>query len=262
MFLLYYSKLSFLPMFIKEYLNYFYSICMLWIYQGYFEMLISEKCSGLLIKKNPDQAILYLHSGFYEVTTTINDLPLCFDLSYKTEWTIFSLEYTNNNIEDSVHELENAYLWLKKRYKNIIVIGSGFGCYLIQNWLSYCNMKKKINTIFLSPILSLKVKQSYFNYDILNYRNIRQIFDKILDIDTIDHNRICSNIERLMIITGRKDPFYNNAKKFMHFVKSNTKINLERHVLTNMGHVFFQKKTEKSNLALNKICNFINLSKN
>ena len=45
-----------------------------------------------------------------------------------------------------------------------------------------------------------------------------------------------------MIITGRKDPFYNNAKKFMHFVKSNTKINLERHVLTNMGHVFYQKK--------------------
>ena len=259
MFLNYYSKLSFLPIYILQYINYIYSFCVLWIYQCYFEMLVSKDFNGLLIQKSSDKVILYVHSGFYELTTTINDLPVCLDLSFQTESSLFSLEYKYNNIEETLVELDKAYHWLQKRYKKITVVGSGIGCYLIQSWLVNFDLKKKINLVFLSPVVSLKIKQPYFDLDILDYRSVRRSLDNIIYIEDIDYNLFASKLKNLLVIIGRNDPFYYTSKKMTHFIRKHCRVELERYVVSNSGHAFFNNPTEETASGLQKVYDFINL---
>ena len=252
MFLNYYSTLSFLPVYLIEYINKIYSFCLLWVYQCYFEMLVSTDFNGLLIPKNPTKVILYLHSGFFEFTTTINDLSLCLDLSFQTEASLFSLEYNQNDFEKTLEELNKSYSWLKKKYKNVILVGQGIGCYIIQNWIINFNISKKLNLVFISPIVSLKIKQSYFESDILDFRSIRRSLDKIIYREDCDYNLFCSKIEKILFIIGRNDPFYLNSKKMTHFIKNNCEIDIKRHVINNCGHYFIHNNCQESINSLKK----------
>jgi acetyl esterase/lipase len=223
-----YNHISFLPVLILQYINYFYSLFTLWSYQCYIQMLTCERFNGLLIRKGPRTAVLYVHSGFAGISTAANDLRFNLNLAYRTDCTVLSVDYDNSCMEQAISDVHGAYDWLvEENYQRIVVMGAGIGCYIIQALLSSEKFRKKKPTdvIFLSPVSKLRINEHSCNSDYLSYGAVRRALDTYKDsCCKVDYKRFWNNANRFMVVYGEKEAFCSSAervvKKLSHFGRS------------------------------------------
>ena len=255
-----YSTMAILPIYILRWLNLIYSAAMLWVYQCYVEMIISESFNGLIIKKNSAKTILYVHSGFYGLSTNVNDLGFNIDLSCSTGLTILTVDYDNQNLEAGLDNIFNAYSWLKERSEEVVIMGAGVGCYLIEMLLSRDAFQDRSEVVFLSPITHLDICVSKAcQDDTLNFNAVKSALDSCMRTSSeIDLKTISKKITRLFVAYGENDLFSYYTKKFIDRMKKLLK-SVSKISSKDVGHCYMMVgHNAECDLCLHKLDRFLN----
>ena len=253
-----YSSMAFLPIYMLRWVNLIYSAVMLWVYQYYVEMITSHYFNGLIIKKNTSKTILYVHSGFHGISTCVNDLGFNIDISNTTGLTILTVDYNNENLELGLNNVANAYSWLKHNSEEVILMGSGIGCYLITMLLSSGIFKDKTKVVFFSPITRLdicltKTCQDNLNFDAVNYALCNHSSYEI------DLKKLSQKITRLFVAYGDKDMFSYYTDKFIHQMKKRLEVTEVK--CNNAGHCYMLSGVNTADdYCLHELDDFLRMS--
>ena len=250
-----------MPCYVLRWLNLIYSTVMLWVYQCYVEMIVSDSFNGLIIKKDTETTILYVHSGFSGISTSVNDLGFNINMSYRTGQTVLTVDYDNIDFDRAVENIKTAYDWLQERCEKVVLVGSGIGCYLIQLLLSSSdfNPEDKLDVIFISPITQLNLRESDCLKDYLNYEKVVQALDSSSGYAK-DFDSMVSKINKIFVTYGSKEMFKRYTVKFLDKIRNKTKIPLTT-VACRGGehcHLLFDNLPEHSDRCFRKMNDFLN----